>query len=50
MARTVIGGLTMSTFLMLFAVPSMYYIVNSWVEGFGFNAVHKEDPLNNQES
>ncbi|WP_340106155.1 efflux RND transporter permease subunit [Rhodohalobacter sp. 8-1] len=50
MARTVIGGLTMSTFLMLFAVPCMYYIVNSWVEGFGFNAVHKEDPLKNQDS
>lgn len=50
MARTVIGGLTMSTFLMLFAVPCMYNIVNSWVEGFGFNAVHKEDPLNKQES
>jgi len=50
MARTVIGGLTMSTFLMLFAVPCMYNIVNGWVEGFGFNAVHKEDPLKNQDS
>ena len=50
MARTVIGGLTMSTFLMLFAVPCMYNIVNSWVEKAGFNAVHKEDPLNNQDS
>lgn len=50
MARTVIGGLTMSTFLMLFAVPCMYNIVNSWVEGFGFNAVHKEDPLSEKES
>lgn len=50
MARTVIGGLTMSTFLMLFAVPCMYLIVNSWVEGFGFNAVHKEDPLKNKDS
>lgn len=45
MARTVIGGLTMSTFLMLFAVPCMYYLVNSLVERAGFNAVHKEDPL-----
>ncbi|MFO7848196.1 MAG: efflux RND transporter permease subunit [Balneolaceae bacterium] len=50
MARTVIGGLTMSTILMLFAVPCMYNIVNSWVERFGFNAVHKEDPLNDPES
>ena len=50
MARTVIGGLTMSTFLMLFAVPCMYNIVNSWVEKAGFNAVHKEDPLTNQDS
>jgi len=50
MARTVIGGLTMSTFLMLFAVPCMYNIVNSWVEGFGFNAVQKEDPLSEKES
>ncbi|REL37928.1 AcrB/AcrD/AcrF family protein [Rhodohalobacter sp. SW132] len=45
MARTVIGGLAMSTLLMLFAVPCMYNIVNSWVEKAGFNAVHKEDPL-----
>jgi len=45
MARTVIGGLTMSTLLMLFAVPCMYNIVNTWVEKLGFNAVHKEDPL-----
>lgn len=50
MARTVIGGLTMSTFLMLFAVPCMYYIINGWIEGFGFNAVHKEDPLTDQDS
>jgi len=45
MARTVIGGLTMSTLLMLFAVPCMYMIVNSLVERLGFNAVHKDDPL-----
>src|SRR6056297_2941059 len=50
MARTVIGGLTMSTFLMLFAVPCMYFIINSWIEKFGFNAVHKEDPLTVQDS
>ncbi len=48
MARTVIGGLTMSTILMLFAVPCMYNIVNTWVEKIGFNAVHKEDPLANR--
>ncbi len=45
MARTVIGGLAMSTLLMLFAVPCMYNIVNSLVEKAGFNAVDKEDPL-----
>lgn len=45
MARTVIGGLAMSTLLMLFAVPCMYYIVNTMVEKAGFNAVDKEDPL-----
>ncbi|MFU8812331.1 MAG: efflux RND transporter permease subunit [Balneolaceae bacterium] len=45
MARTVIGGLTMSTVLMLFAVPCMYMMVNSLVERLGFDAVHKEDPL-----
>jgi len=45
MARTVIGGLAMSTLLMLFAVPCMYNIVNTMVEKAGFNAVDKVDPL-----
>jgi hydrophobic/amphiphilic exporter-1 (mainly G- bacteria), HAE1 family len=45
MARSVIGGLAMSTLLMLFAVPCMYYVINSFVERAGFDAVHKEDPL-----
>ncbi|MEX0723370.1 MAG: efflux RND transporter permease subunit [Gracilimonas sp.] len=45
MARTVIGGLTMSTLLMLFVVPCFYNIINGWVEKFGFDAVHKVDPL-----
>ncbi|MFO7798399.1 efflux RND transporter permease subunit [Rhodohalobacter sp.] len=45
MARAVIGGLTMSTILMLFAVPCMYNLINSLVEKAGFDAVHKEDPL-----
>ncbi|MFN1836268.1 efflux RND transporter permease subunit [Balneola sp. MJW-20] len=45
MARTVIGGLTMSTLLMLFVVPCLYNIINSSVEHLGFDAVHKEDPL-----
>jgi hydrophobic/amphiphilic exporter-1 (mainly G- bacteria), HAE1 family len=45
MARTVIGGLTMSTILMLFAVPCMYNLVNKMVEKAGFDSVHKEDPL-----
>ncbi len=45
MARTVIGGLTMSTLLMLFAVPCMYNLINKLVEIAGFNTVRKEDPL-----
>ncbi|HET8866394.1 MAG TPA: efflux RND transporter permease subunit [Gracilimonas sp.] len=49
MARTVIGGLTMSTLLMLFVVPCFYNIINGWVEKFGFDAVHKEDPLANSQ-
>ncbi|MCC5940904.1 MAG: efflux RND transporter permease subunit [Balneolaceae bacterium] len=48
MARAVIGGLSMSTLLMLFAVPCMYYLINSLVEKAGFDAVHKEDPLAEQ--
>ncbi len=49
MARTVIGGLTMSTLLMLFVVPCLYKIVNSTVERFGFDSVHKLDPLAQEE-
>jgi hydrophobic/amphiphilic exporter-1 (mainly G- bacteria), HAE1 family len=49
MARTVIGGLAMSTLLMLFAVPCMYKMVNTMVEKAGFDAVHKIDPLSDQE-
>lgn len=45
MARTVIGGLTASTLLMLFVVPCLYNVINSMVERFGFDAVHKIDPL-----
>ena len=48
MARAVIGGLFMSTLLMLFAVPCMYYVINSLVEKAGFDAVHKEDPLSDE--
>ena len=48
MARTVIGGLTMSTLLMLFVVPCMYNIINSLVSKMGFDAVHKIDPLAQQ--
>jgi HAE1 family hydrophobic/amphiphilic exporter-1 len=47
MARTVIGGLTMSTLLMLFVVPCFYNIINGLVARLGFDAVHKEDPLAN---
>ena len=49
MARTVIGGLTMSTLLMLFIVPCLYLIINSGVERLGFDAVHKLDPLADEE-
>ncbi|MCG8374110.1 MAG: efflux RND transporter permease subunit, partial [Balneolales bacterium] len=49
MARTVIGGLTMSTILMLFVVPSIYNLMNKGVAKLGFDAIHKEDPLKNQE-
>jgi HAE1 family hydrophobic/amphiphilic exporter-1 len=45
MARTVIGGLAVSTILMLFFVPSLYYIFNSTVEKLGFDSVHKTDPI-----
>ena len=45
MARTVIGGLTFSTVLMLFVVPSIYYVINSLIERLGFDAIHKTDPL-----
>jgi len=49
MARAVIGGLTMSTLLMLFVVPCFYKIINSTVEKFGFDSIHKEDPLHLKE-
>lgn len=45
MARTVIGGLTMSTILMLFVVPSIYNLINKGVDKLGFDAIHKVDPL-----
>jgi HAE1 family hydrophobic/amphiphilic exporter-1 len=49
MARTVIGGLTMSTILMLFVVPSIYNLINKGVDKMGFDAVHKIDPLSQTE-
>jgi len=49
MARTVIGGLTMSTFLMLFVVPNIYNIINMGVNKLGFDAIHKDDPLAEEE-
>src|SRR5699024_5839659 len=45
MARTVIGGLTVSTLLMLFVVPCLYKLVNIMIERMGFDAIHKEDPI-----
>lgn len=50
MARTVIGGLTMSTILMLFVVPCIYNMINKGVDNLGFDAVHKLDPLANEEA
>jgi len=49
MARTVIGGLTMSTFLMLFVVPCLYLILNEFIEKLGFDPLHKIDPLKSEE-
>src|SRR5690606_21587598 len=49
MARTVIGGLTVSTLLMLFVVPCLYNIINKGVEKLGFDAIHKHDPLATEE-
>jgi hydrophobic/amphiphilic exporter-1 (mainly G- bacteria), HAE1 family len=48
MARTVIGGLTMSTILMLLVVPCLYMLVNTFIEKLGFDAIHKADPLAEQ--
>lgn len=45
MARTVIGGLSMSTLLMLFVVPCLYKLINAMVENFGFDSIHKDDPI-----
>lgn len=42
-------GLTMSTFLMLFVVPSIYNLINKGVSKLGFDAIHKEDPLAKEE-
>lgn len=50
MARTVIGGLFMSTLLMLFAVPCMYNLVNRMAEKAGFVDMRKEDPLTQSET
>lgn len=49
MARAVIGGLTVSTVLMLFVVPSLYYVINSLMEKWGFDAIHKTDPVHPEE-
>ncbi len=45
MARTVIGGLTMSTLLMLFVVPCMYNLLNKLQHKLGMDTIRKEDPL-----
>ncbi|MFW6347961.1 MAG: efflux RND transporter permease subunit [Cyclonatronaceae bacterium] len=45
MARTVIGGLTVSTVLMLFFVPCLYYLFNRRAGRAGADTVVKEDPL-----
>ncbi|MEX0686874.1 MAG: efflux RND transporter permease subunit [Balneolales bacterium] len=38
MARTVIGGLTMSTILMLLVVPCLYFLINQGIEKMGFKS------------
>lgn len=50
MARAVIGGLTFSTVLMLLVVPCLYYVINTFIEKLGFDAVHKVDPLSETSS
>ena len=45
MARTVIGGLSASTLLMLFVVPCMYFVLNGMLEKLGFTRIRKLDPL-----
>jgi HAE1 family hydrophobic/amphiphilic exporter-1 len=45
MARTVIGGLTMSTLLMLFVVPCMYNVLNTLQQKLGMDTIRKIDPL-----
>jgi HAE1 family hydrophobic/amphiphilic exporter-1 len=50
MARAVIGGLFMSTLLMLVFVPCLYNLINTKVEKMGFDSIHKEDPLALNES
>ena len=49
MARTVIGGLTMSTLLMLFVVPCIYNLINKGVSALGMSSNIKMDPLLNEE-
>ncbi len=49
MARAVIGGLFVSTLLMLFLVPCLYNLVNAKVEAMGFDSIHKEDPVSMNE-
>jgi len=49
MARTVIGGLTMSTLLMLFVVPCIYNLINKGVSALGMSSNIKMNPLLNEE-
>src|SRR5690625_7469682 len=49
LARTVIGGLTMSTLLRRFAVPCVYNVAHQQSEGAGLDALGKEDALGDSE-
>ncbi|MEX0773927.1 MAG: efflux RND transporter permease subunit [Balneolales bacterium] len=45
MARTVIGGLTTSTILMLLVVPCIYYLINQGIGKIGFESVNETAPV-----
>ena len=50
MARTVIGGLTMSTILMLMVVPCLYYLINLGLSRVGIETNTHADPLSDSKN